>query len=132
MGGAAHSKVSRPAGIDFLTSRALKLAPDNDKVKELLRRNSQIAAVKDEPVSNRSSLFAEWVRRAPLHLLLARKVCIRMHRAAFCLLLIVGISAGVRADGPFVVLENTSSPDGRYAFAWAAPEKYKIDWVAMN
>jgi hypothetical protein len=59
MGGAAHSKVSRPAGIDFLTSRALKLAPDNDKVKELLRRNSQITAVNDELVSNRSSLFTE-------------------------------------------------------------------------
>jgi hypothetical protein len=59
MGGAAHSKVSRPAGIDFLTSRALKLAPDKDKVKELLRRNSQITAVNDELVSNRSSLFTE-------------------------------------------------------------------------
>ena len=55
-----------------------------------------------------------------------------MHRGAFCLLLVVGISAGVCAAGPFVVLENTSSPDGRYAFAWAAPEKYKIDWAALN
>ena len=55
-----------------------------------------------------------------------------MHRAAFCLLLVVGISASVCAAGSFVVLENTSSPDGRYAFAWAAPEKYKIDWAALN
>ena len=55
-----------------------------------------------------------------------------MRRTAFCLLLVVGISAGVRAAAPFVVLENTSSPDGRYAFAWGAPEKYKVDWAALN
>src|SRR5947208_13260055 len=55
-----------------------------------------------------------------------------MHRAAFCLLLVVGISASVCAAGSFVVLENTSSPVGRYAFAWGAPEKYKIDWAALN
>jgi hypothetical protein len=29
-------------------------------------------------------------------------------------------------------LQNTSSLDGRYAFALAAPEKYKIDWAALN
>jgi hypothetical protein len=55
-----------------------------------------------------------------------------MHRIAFCFLLVVRISAGAFAAGPFVVLENTSSPDGRYAFAWGAPEKYKIDWAALN
>jgi hypothetical protein len=55
-----------------------------------------------------------------------------MRRAVFCLLLVVGVSAGVCAAGPFVVLENTSSPDGRYAFAWGAPEKYKNDWAALN
>ena len=67
-----------------------------------------------------------------LHLLSAREVCIRMRRVAFCFLLVVGISAGVCAAEPFVVFENTSSPDGRYAFAWGAPEKYKIDWAALN
>jgi len=35
MGGAVHSNVSRPGEADFLTNRALKLATDNDKVKEL-------------------------------------------------------------------------------------------------
>ena len=30
-----HSNVRRPVEADFLTSRALKLATDNDKVKEL-------------------------------------------------------------------------------------------------
>jgi len=35
MGGAAYSNVSRPGEADFLPSRALKLAPDNDKVKDL-------------------------------------------------------------------------------------------------
>jgi hypothetical protein len=55
-----------------------------------------------------------------------------MHSAAFCLLIAVGTSASVCAGEPFVVLENTSSPDGRYAFAWAASEKYKIDWAALN
>jgi hypothetical protein len=55
-----------------------------------------------------------------------------MCRAAFCFLLVVGISVGARAAGPFVVLENTSSSDGRYAFAWGAPEKYKIDWAALS
>ena len=52
--------------------------------------------------------------------------------AAFCFLLVVGISVGARAAGSFVVLENTSSPNGRYAFAWSAPEKYKIDWAALS
>ena len=55
-----------------------------------------------------------------------------MCRAAFCFLLVVGISAAARAGESFVVLENTSSPDGRYAFAWGAPEKYKIDWAALS
>jgi hypothetical protein len=55
-----------------------------------------------------------------------------MRRAALPLLLLIGISAGRCAAGPFVVLENTSSPNGRYAFAWAAPQKYKIDWAALN
>lgn len=55
-----------------------------------------------------------------------------MRRAAFYFLLVVGISTGVCAAEPFAVLENTSSPDGRYAFAWGAPEKYKIDWAALN
>ena len=35
MGGAVHSNVSRPGEADFLTSRALKLAPDNEEVKKL-------------------------------------------------------------------------------------------------
>ena len=30
-----HSNVSRPGEADFLTSRALKLAPDNEEVKKL-------------------------------------------------------------------------------------------------
>lgn len=55
-----------------------------------------------------------------------------MHRAALCFVLVIGITARTCATAPFVVLENTSSPDRRYAFAWGAPEKYKIDWAALS
>jgi hypothetical protein len=55
-----------------------------------------------------------------------------MRRSAFCFLFVVGIGAGASLAQPFVVLENTSSPDGRYAFAWGAPRKYEIDWAALN
>jgi hypothetical protein len=33
---------------DFLTSRAQKLAPDSDEVKEVARRSNQIAGTEDE------------------------------------------------------------------------------------
>ena len=55
-----------------------------------------------------------------------------MRRVAACFLLGIGISVGTSAAGPFVILENSSSPDGRYAFAWGAPDKYKIDWAALS
>jgi hypothetical protein len=63
---------------------------------------------------------------------LRAKVVFVMHRAAFCFLLVVGITVQTFAAPPFVVLENTYSPDRRYAFAWGAPEKYKIDWAALS
>jgi len=47
-----HSNVRRPGEVDFLTSRALKLASDNDKVKELCDENSQITAAKGELMSD--------------------------------------------------------------------------------
>jgi hypothetical protein len=135
--GAANARVTAHLGrrarreADLLTSRALKLAPDNDEVKEL--RNEVVELLGSRRTERKPVIFVCRVsQRVPLHLLSAREIYIRMRRAAFCFLLAVGISADACVAGPFVVFENTSSPDGRYAFAWGAPEKYKIDWAVLN
>ncbi len=57
-----------------------------------------------------------------------------MKRLIFTLMAALGLaSAGLAWGGPsFLVLDETTSPNGRYAFAWGLPQKYTVNWDELR
>jgi hypothetical protein len=56
-----------------------------------------------------------------------------MSRSVLAQLAAVMLSAVTLHGGPpFLVLPETTSPDGKYAFAWGLPAEFKVDWDALR
>jgi hypothetical protein len=53
-----------------------------------------------------------------------------MPRLALALILLA--VAPIWAGPNFLVFPDTTSPNGRYAFAWGLPAEYKVDWNALR
>jgi hypothetical protein len=51
--------------------------------------------------------------------------------ATLCLLLAAISPFAAAAEPPFIALKDTASPDGRHAFAWSLPAKFKVNWDSL-